>query len=86
MNDFKKLKIRDFLDGPIVKTPHFQCRGCGFNSLGNQDPTCCVWHGQKKKKTEMKLSHYGRGVSGEWIHVYIWLSLLAVHLKLSEHY
>ena len=35
MNDFKKLKIRDFLDGPIVKTPHFQCRGCGFDSLGN---------------------------------------------------
>ena len=33
----------------------------------------------------------GRGVSGrgdrrgEWIHVYIWLSPLAVHLKLLQH-
>ena len=22
---------------------------------------------------------------GEWIHVYVWLILLAVHLKLSQH-
>ena len=23
---------------------------------------------------------------GEWVHVYVWLSPLAVHLKLSQHY
>ena len=28
----------------------------------------------------------GMGVWGEWIHVYIWLSPFAVHLKLSQHY
>ena len=25
------------------------------------------------------------GIWGEWIHVDIWLSLFAVHLKLSQH-
>ena len=24
-------------------------------------------------------------VQGEWVQVYVWLSLLAVHLKLSQH-
>ena len=27
----------------------------------------------------------GGGVEGEWIHVYVWLSPLAVHLKLPQH-
>ena len=27
-----------------------------------------------------------RGLGEEWIHVYVWLSPLAVHLKLSQHY
>ena len=26
-----------------------------------------------------------RGVWGEWIHVYVWLSPFALHLKLSQH-
>ena len=31
---------QNFPDGPVVKTPHFQSRGCGFNPwLGKQDPT-----------------------------------------------
>ena len=25
------------------------------------------------------------GFGGEWIHVYVWLSPLALHLKLSQH-
>ena len=24
-------------------------------------------------------------IHGEWIHVYVWLSLFTVHLKLSQH-
>ena len=24
-------------------------------------------------------------IGGEWIHVYVWLSRFAVHLKLSQH-
>ena len=28
----------------------------------------------------------GRGVGGEWIHAYVWLSPFAVHLKLSQHW
>ena len=32
-----------FPDGPVVKIPRFQCRGCGFWS-GNWDPACReVW-------------------------------------------
>ena len=27
----------------------------------------------------------GAGVGREWIHVYVWLSLFAVHLKLLQH-
>ena len=27
----------------------------------------------------------GREFEGEWIHVYVWLSCSAVHLKLSQH-
>ena len=27
----------------------------------------------------------GVGFGGEWIHVYVWLSPFAVHLKLSQH-
>ena len=26
----KKSDLRDFPGGPVVKTPSFQCRGCGF--------------------------------------------------------
>ena len=33
----------DFPGGPVVKTPHFQCRGHGFSPWwGNWDPTCHV--------------------------------------------
>ena len=28
----------------------------------------------------------GREFGGEWIHVYLWLSPFAVHLKLSQRY
>ena len=27
----------------------------------------------------------GQGFGGEWIHVYVWLSLFTVHLKLAQH-
>ena len=27
----------------------------------------------------------GEEFGGEWLHVYVWLSLFAVHLKLSQH-
>ena len=27
----------------------------------------------------------GRGYAGEWIHIYVWLSPFAIHLKLSQH-
>ena len=27
----------------------------------------------------------GGGFGGEWVHVYVWLRLFTVHLKLSQH-
>ena len=48
-NEYLKIS-RDCPGSPVVKNPHFQCRGHGFNPWsGNQDPICCmVW--PKKKK------------------------------------
>ena len=28
----------------------------------------------------------GGEFGGEWVHVYVWLSLFAAHMKLSQHY
>ena len=35
--------------------------------------------------TFVHYKYLGGGLGGEWIHVYVWLSPLAVHLKLSQH-
>ena len=60
-----KMKAWDFPSGPVVKTPCFQCRGCGFNTwLGNKDPTCHgVWTKKDflKKEKKMKASTYNLG-------------------------
>ena len=35
----KMLKARGFPGSPVVKTPHFNCRGCGFHPWsGNSQP------------------------------------------------
>ena len=39
----------DFPGGPVVKTPHFQCRGHGFHPE-TEIPTCHAM--AKKEKTE----------------------------------
>ena len=44
-----KMKVkmfRDFPDGPVVKTLHFQCRWCRFDSWSEQRSH--MPHGQKK--------------------------------------
>jgi len=39
----KSEEMRGLPDGAVVKTLHFQQRGCSFNPwLRNEDPTCCV--------------------------------------------
>ena len=48
--------LQDFPGGPVVKTPHFHCRGHGFNPWqGSQDPACFV---AKKKKKKKKTTSY----------------------------
>ena len=55
----------DFPDGPVAKTPHFYCRGHGFNPwLGNQDPAChMVWPPKKNRnvKSVIVLKNQERG-------------------------
>ena len=42
--------LGDFLGGPVVKTPCFQCKCCGFDpGQGNTIPHA-MWRGKKKKK------------------------------------
>ena len=43
---FQKL-FQDFSGGPVVKTPHFQGRGCN-PQLGNKDPICHMAWPKKK--------------------------------------
>ena len=48
---------RDFPGGPVVKTPHFQCKGMGsISGQGTKIPHA-MWQGQsikKKKKSYLK--------------------------------
>ena len=48
-------KLRqDFPDGPMVKTPFFQCRGQGFGELRAHMPHSRVKEKEKKKKLMAK--------------------------------
>ena len=50
----------------------------------------CVTNKDLLYRTENSAQRYvpawmGGGLGGEWIHVYVWLSPFAVHLKLPQH-
>ena len=46
---FKNKYNGDFPGNPVVKTPRFQCKGCGFDPWsGSWDPTCCGAQQQQK--------------------------------------
>ena len=51
----KKLRLRDFLGGPVVKTPHFQCRGMGSIPGWGPKISHAVQVGQKKKKSHLRI-------------------------------
>ena len=44
----------DFPGEPVVKTPCFQCRGCGFDSWLGKFPVLCNTATKKKKKKKRK--------------------------------
>ena len=51
-----------------------------FNMENQQGPAV-----QHRELSSMSCGSLGGGeFGGEWIHVYVWLSLFAVHLKLSN--
>ena len=43
----KENYLGDFLRGPSVKTPHFQCRGHRFNPCSRNYITHALWYSQK---------------------------------------
>ena len=46
-----------------------------------------IYQGCTIQDEKMSLSAWmGGEFGGEWIHVYVWLSPFAVHLKLSQHF
>ena len=43
--------LRDFHGGPVVKTPHFQCKGHGFKPLSRELRSHMPpWYDKKRKK------------------------------------
>ena len=53
VNAILKWNIGNFPGGPVVKTPCFQWRGCGFDPWsGNHD--LAMQRGQKQKKIKIK--------------------------------
>ena len=53
----------------------------GFNMENQQGPA-----GQHGNSAQCHVAAWmGGEFGGEWIHVYVWLSPFAVHLKLSQH-
>ena len=53
--NFQKLSSCESPGGPVVRTPHFHCRGPGFNP-GTEIPQA-AWWSQKKKKIELPLEN-----------------------------
>ena len=52
-----------------------------FKWITNKDLVYSTWY-----SAQCYVAAWMRGkFRGEWIHVYVWLSPLAVHLKLSQH-
>ena len=60
LSTLQRYCFRDFSGGPVVKTPHSQCRRHRFNSwLGNKDPACClVWPKTNKQKIPSSSEFY----------------------------
>ena len=57
----------DFPGSPVVKTPCFYCRGCGFDPCQGNKILHTVQHGQKKKKGMVALSVFkGCPVAGSF--------------------
>ena len=48
----KKAKRREFPGGPVVRTPHFHCRGPGLNPLVGEPRSCSQKQKKKKKKRQ----------------------------------
>ena len=55
----KEMWPRDFFGSPVVRTPHFHCRGRGFQSLVGELRSCEFHHMAKEKRKKCSLSVQG---------------------------
>ena len=55
----KEMWPRDFFGSPVVRTPHFHCRGRGFQSLVRELRSCKFCHMAKEKRKKCSLSVQG---------------------------
>ena len=49
--------------------------------MNNQQEPTNTWNSAQCSEAAWMGEEFG----GEWIHIYVWLSPFAVHLKLSQH-
>ena len=52
-----------------------------LNRIINKDLLCSAWN-----SAQCFVAVWVGGIQGEWIHVYVWIGLFVVHLKLSQHH
>ena len=52
---YQNSDTQDFPGRPVVTTPHFQCKGCGFSPwLGSHYPACHMMHTKKQVAHNVK--------------------------------
>ena len=80
---------RGWGDGIVREFGMDMCTLVYLKWITNKDPLVYLkWitHKEHRNSAQYNVAAWMEGsFGGEWIHVYVWLSLFAVHLKLSQH-
>lgn len=80
---FKKKIPRDFPGGPVVRFPHFQCRGCGFDPGRNLDFTCYTVMNLDSTCYTVDYDVYN---SMQFYPTHIHISIMMQNIELFHHY
>ena len=85
----RSLGWEDLLEKELQPTPVLlSVKSHGQRSLVGDSPVGGKESDMTEQLTQFQMlcaAWMGWGFGGEWIHVYVWLSPFAVHLKLSQH-